>query len=471
MDAARATRSTEGYRRPLGSGVSQLDAGRPLTKRYVGSTGVANTVARSPLGVTRGSTSDRATSGGFVTTRPNDRNRFFLNTPRFGLGLTRTGNDWNAAVRFGRPKSYHSRYGYGGTDYGYGSSSFLGTGYAYGYPSAYSRRTTRGGWWSYGANYPSSYLSFGYRQYYPSYGQSYCRPASSYYRSYYNPYYPTSGSYYGTTLYGSGYGTGYGTGYDTGDVYYADEINNYGYGPTTGQVIEQTAPTTGNSYYDQLDAEASGTITTEPSTSGAPFTPPSGPYAPTTGTPYNEPSSATTPTGPAAMTTTPAPATPSPAWQKYMDEGLAAYQAGRFDDAQRSYMRAIVADDRHALSSLLFGYANFAVGSYDLSAAAVQRALETDPGLLRAPLDIRSLYSDPAVLESQVASLNAYIAAHPGAGDAQFVLAYVLFAAEQPDRAWFIVSDLAKQNPDDPLLKEFQASIGAVIESAAPKKE
>jgi hypothetical protein len=119
----------------------------------------------------------------------------------------------------------------------------------------------------------------------------------------------------------------------------------------------------------------------------------------------------------------------------------------------------------------MYGLANFALGDFELATEGVLRAISTDSRLLREPLSVRSLYQDQKVFESHLSALTDHVADHAESGGLQVTLAYILFAAEEPDRAWFIINDIARQNPDDKLLKEFHQAIVAVMEQISAKPE
>ena len=130
-------------------------------------------------------------------------------------------------------------------------------------------------------------------------------------------------------------------------------------------------------------------------------------------------------------------------------EGNAAFAAGKYDDARRMYVRAVLADERDGYAKLLYAVANFALGDYELAATALRRALLTTPQLIDNPVDVRTLYTDPAALDAQLAALEAYVDARAADHEAMLLFGYLLFSRGVADRAASLFERLAAADPSD----------------------
>lgn len=437
---ARATRGTSPYTRPTQPAQSSYRGVSSPVKRYVGSP----TVSEASRGGTiayrdgRGVGSRDHRYDGDRRDHAGNRGSLWVSTPKFGLGVSRQGDRYSAAVRIGdrdrdRHHSYRSGCSHGCIGHCSHRSSY--------YPSY---------WFSYRSAYPHTRRHYGITT---GIGYSYCRPAHVYYTDYYRDYYT---GYYPSTV-----------------TIYQEAPPTYVVVPPVETVVTEPA----ESVYlvpDEGEAVAPTTQQTlPPSNSASPYTPLHGDAG--LNTPYT-PAPAVTPVAPAPQAAAPATSesAPTPAatrWEQYMDAGFKAFTEGKYEAAQRSFMRAMIADDRVALSTLMYGYANFALGDFELATEGVLRAISADERLLREPLAVRSLYADQAVFESHLNAMTQHVAKNADRGGMQLTLAYILFAAEEPDRAWFIVNDLAGQNPEDELLKSFHAAIVSVLEQLSGKPE
>lgn len=153
---------------------------------------------------------------------------------------------------------------------------------------------------------------------------------------------------------------------------------------------------------------------------------------PTTGEPYRPLSAPQTPTS--------------------VDEGNAAFAAGRYEDASRLYVRAVMTDERDGYAKTLYAWANFALGDYEAASAAIRRALLTTPDLVDYPLDLRTLYPDRAVLDRHSDALMRFLADHPQHREAQLLWGYLLYSIGQAEPAASVFTALAGADQNDTLL-------------------
>jgi len=141
----------------------------------------------------------------------------------------------------------------------------------------------------------------------------------------------------------------------------------------------------------------------------------------------------------------------TPQTQTSVDEGNAAFAAGRYEEAGRFYVRAVMADERDGYAKMLYAWANFALGDYEVAAASLRRALLTTPDLVDYPLDLRTLYPDRAVLDRHADALMRFIAEHPQHREAQLLWGYLLYSIGQAEPAASVFTSLAGTDQNDTL--------------------
>lgn len=142
----------------------------------------------------------------------------------------------------------------------------------------------------------------------------------------------------------------------------------------------------------------------------------------------------------ANQTTVPVPET-------RLDRAYVAFLQGEYAEAQKQSLQAMLEENHEGIAHLMYGLSSFAHGDYELAASAIEKAIQENDDVLQAPLDIRSLYADVDELETQINQLLEYRDKNPASRDAQFVLAYVLYAAELPERAFLEVNKLVQAYP------------------------
>jgi len=243
------------------------------------------------------------------------------------------------------------------------------------------------------------------RYHYRPYGHSY-RPGH-YYHGYRSCYYP--GYAYSSPFFGYSYST----------VYLAD--------PYVVRVYDRTEPTV---YYD--DSPSAYRISTSETVTQAPPLPasPAGQQMPSED--YQQ--------------------LPSAPQNTIVVEGNAAFAAGRYEDARRSFIRAVLADERDGYAKVLYAWASFALGDFDVAAAALRRALLTTSDLITYPMDLRTLYSDPAPLSGQIDALFRFNAEHPANRESGLLLGYLFYSIGEADRAASILNGLADSDRTDTMM-------------------
>jgi tetratricopeptide (TPR) repeat protein len=143
-------------------------------------------------------------------------------------------------------------------------------------------------------------------------------------------------------------------------------------------------------------------------------------------------------------------------WGPILGEGNLAFSEGRYEDARRVYVRAMLIDERDGYAKMLYAWANFALGDYQLAATATRRALLTSPDLVRYPSDIRLHYRDLVALEQQVDALQSHVAAHPSDREAGLLLGYLFYSIGDLPRGLAAFNDLAAGDATDPTVAALQ---------------
>ncbi len=170
---------------------------------------------------------------------------------------------------------------------------------------------------------------------------------------------------------------------------------------------------------------------------------------------------------PPAMAESYQPLTP-PQAASPVSEGNAAFAAGHYDEARDLYVRAVFSDERDGYAKVLYAWSNFALGDYDVAAAAIRRALLTTPDLVAYPMDVRTLYSDAATLDRQTDALLRFLADRPNHTEAQLVWGYLLYSIGQADRAASVFNGLAGADVNDTIVSRLRDAAVRAAQSPSP---
>lgn len=145
-----------------------------------------------------------------------------------------------------------------------------------------------------------------------------------------------------------------------------------------------------------------------------------------------------------------------------VQDGAAAFAAGNYDKAQRRFIEAVMADERDGYAKLLYGFAAYATGDYEVAGVTLRRALLTSEVLIDQPLDVRTLYANQSDFETHRQALHAHVVAHPDDRQAKFVLAYLHYATGHPELAAIQFGELADSDKNDELAARLHKTAGAV---------
>jgi len=132
-------------------------------------------------------------------------------------------------------------------------------------------------------------------------------------------------------------------------------------------------------------------------------------------------------------------------------EGLAAFRAGRYAAAARSFLGAAEKNQADAASRLHAAQALMGLGRYSEALRQVRRAFELQPLLAHLPIDLGADYGIKADFAKHLERLRAYCRQHPRDADAHLLLAYEHLFSSTPAEAAEPLRHARKLAPKDPL--------------------
>lgn len=140
--------------------------------------------------------------------------------------------------------------------------------------------------------------------------------------------------------------------------------------------------------------------------------------------------------------------------REWIEAGTAAFAAGRYDEASRSYAQAMLADERDGFVKCLYAASKFAAGDYGLAAVALRRALLTSEILITTPPDVRAFYGDSAAFDAHLAALETTVRERPAQRDAAFLLGYWYYSTGRPEQAEGVLRGVVAEDDRDELASE-----------------
>ena len=158
----------------------------------------------------------------------------------------------------------------------------------------------------------------------------------------------------------------------------------------------------------------------------------------------------------------------------YRELGEQNYYQGRYEDARRNFVRAMLDAPNDAELMVLYGFAHFAEGDYRLASSSLERALRQDPSLIDSPLDLSRLYSDPARLTEQIRRLDDYLSRVSRDDGARLVAGYVRYASGKPAEAEPYFAAVISGRPDATLallLRDAAIRAQRLLDSAPRQKQ
>lgn len=149
---------------------------------------------------------------------------------------------------------------------------------------------------------------------------------------------------------------------------------------------------------------------------------------------------------------------------QFRHQGDAMFRQGRFEDARRWYVRAVLAEGGSAQAEWRYGLVHFALGQYGLATTAVRRALSADPGLLDQPPNPRELYGQPAEFDAQMAGLREHTRQYALDSEALFLLAFLEYADGNGSAALQPLERILSIKDDDTLAYLLRAAVLSALE-------
>jgi tetratricopeptide (TPR) repeat protein len=138
------------------------------------------------------------------------------------------------------------------------------------------------------------------------------------------------------------------------------------------------------------------------------------------------------------------------------EEGVVLMQAGEYRKALIAFTRAADLNQGDPASRLHVALAQTALGHDAEAAKALRRALELQPRLLPAHLDLPQYYPTADELDAHVAALSQRVAQAPApAADACFLLGFFEFQRGQYAAAHAAFQQADRARPDDPRTQKY----------------
>jgi tetratricopeptide (TPR) repeat protein len=138
-----------------------------------------------------------------------------------------------------------------------------------------------------------------------------------------------------------------------------------------------------------------------------------------------------------------------------MQEGLADFKHGRYEEAAWHFAAAADVQQGDAASRLLAGQAWLAAGEYAEAARHIRRGIELQPQIAGLPLNLRHEYGIPADFDAQVADLAAEAQAQQTSAELWWLLGYEQFFSGDRAAARASFRRAYSLNPRDPLVLKF----------------
>jgi len=148
------------------------------------------------------------------------------------------------------------------------------------------------------------------------------------------------------------------------------------------------------------------------------------------------------------------------------DQARAAFQQGDYPRALQFANAAVKEMPQDALLHEFRALCLFAVGDYHNAAAVLNAVLAVGPGWDWTTMS--SLYPTVDDYTAQLRNLEQYLAQHPAAADARFVLAYQYLTMGYDDRAAQQLAQVVKLQPDDEVARQLYAMLTYKAPDDAP---
>lgn len=140
--------------------------------------------------------------------------------------------------------------------------------------------------------------------------------------------------------------------------------------------------------------------------------------------------------------------------QQYNRLGVQYFERGDFQKAQLSFQSALTVDRGNATAAYLTTQSRFALGEYTAAARSLRAAFQLEPEWDASKLNVKSLYSDTAILAKQQTALAEHIAQNKGDLDARILLGWSHYATGNYKAARDHLGFVSLSRPDDSLAQQ-----------------
>ncbi|MCP4592650.1 MAG: hypothetical protein GY842_18100 [bacterium] len=133
----------------------------------------------------------------------------------------------------------------------------------------------------------------------------------------------------------------------------------------------------------------------------------------------------------------------------FREQADAVFRQGRYEEARRLYVRALLADEVDAVAQWGYALTHVALGEYGIAGEALRRVLSAVPELLEEPPDPRLMFGDGELFGRALSELRHQVTAMPDGHGARFALAYVEFAVGERVASLAHLDELIVQDDKD----------------------
>lgn len=162
------------------------------------------------------------------------------------------------------------------------------------------------------------------------------------------------------------------------------------------------------------------------------------------------------------------PAVVTPDAQDFRAQGDAAFREGRYAEARRLHIRALLGEGETAGAQWSYGLAHFALGQYGVAAMAMRRALMAEPNLIDRPTDPRGFYGKQRDFNDQLAALRHHTQRFGLDVEAVFLLGLLEYAVGNSDAALEPMERVISVKDDDTMAYLLRAAILGAQDEAKP---
>ena len=151
-------------------------------------------------------------------------------------------------------------------------------------------------------------------------------------------------------------------------------------------------------------------------------------------------------------------------FNQYMRVAEEYLKGGKYYRAADAYTLASIYKSNDPLAYAGKSHALFAAGEYMSSALFLSRALEIFPEYARFKIDIVAMAGDKDNLETRIKDVEQWVE-KSGAGELQFLLAYVYYQMDRLDSAKDVIESAFMKMPESPAVAALKKAIDDAVKS------